>query len=104
MKDAIQNAKENAMKTPGSPGATPGSSWPRPPRRGGLGRGVYGPASGRRQRGFSRPWPPAPAGGVHLLRPGDPGPDLGILQANHYKIEQIQPVDMFPTPSTSSAW
>ena len=21
---------------------------------------------------------------------------LGILQANHYKIEQIQPVDMFP--------
>ena len=22
--------------------------------------------------------------------------DLGVLQANHYKIEQIQPVDMFP--------
>ena len=78
VKDAIQNAKENAMKKRlVHPGRRRGSSWPRPPRRGrawdvvfmdppraGASGGVpHGPGSLR-----------PPAGGVHLLRPGDAGP------------------------------
>ena len=86
------------MKTPGSPGATPGSSWPRRPGGGGLGRGVYGPASGSASGEFLTALAAcAPRRVVYIsCDPETLARDLGILQANHYKIEQIQPVDMFP--------
>ena len=99
VKDAIQNAKENAMKnawfTRGDAGkflaqaAQEGEGWDvvfmDPPRAGASGEFLTALAAC------------APRRVVYIsCDPETLARDLGILQANHYKIEQIQPVDMFP--------
>ena len=99
VKDAIQNAKENAMKnawfTRGDAGeflaqaAQEGEGWDvvfmDPPRAGASGEFLTALAAC------------APRRVVYIsCDPETLSRDLGVLQANHYKIEQIQPVDMFP--------
>jgi len=99
VKDAIQNAKENAMKnawfTRGDAGeflaqaAQEGEGWDvvfmDPPRAGASGEFLTALAAC------------APRRVVYIsCDPETLARDLGVLQANHYKIEQIQPVDMFP--------
>ena len=99
VKDAIQNAKENAMKnawfTRGDAGeflaqaAQEGEGWDvvfmDPPRAGASGEFLTALAAC------------APRRVVYIsCDPETLSRDLGVLQANHYRIEQIQPVDMFP--------
>ena len=99
VKDAIQNGKENAMKnawfTRGDAGeflaqaAQEGEGWDvvfmDPPRAGASGEFLTALAAC------------APRRVVYIsCDPETLSRDLGVLQANHYKIEQIQPVDMFP--------
>lgn len=99
VKDAIQNGKENAMKnawfTRGDAGeflaqaAQEGEGWDvvfmDPPRAGASGEFLTALAAC------------APRRVVYIsCDPETLARDLGVLQANHYKIEQIQPVDMFP--------
>ena len=99
VKDAIQNARENGMKnawfTCGDAGAfleeaaLERERWDvvfmDPPR------------AGASREFLTALCACAPKRVVYISC--DPEPlsrDLGVLQANHYKIEQIQPVDMFP--------
>lgn len=99
VKDAIQNARENGMKnawfTCGDAGAfleeaaLERERWDvvfmDPPR------------AGASREFLTALCACAPKRVVYIsCDPETLSRDLGILQANHYKIEQIQPVDMFP--------
>lgn len=99
VKDAIQNARENGVKnawfTQGDAGefladaALEGERWDvvflDPPR------------AGASQEFLTALAACAPRRVVYIsCDPETLSRDLGILQANHYRIEKIQPVDMFP--------
>ena len=99
VKDAIQNAKENGMKnawfTCGDAGefleeaALQGERWDvvfmDPPR------------AGASKEFLTALCACGPKRVVYIsCDPETLSRDLGILQANHYQIEKIQPVDMFP--------
>ena len=99
VKDAIQNAKENGMKnawfTCGDAGefleeaALQGEHWDvvfmDPPR------------AGASREFLTALCACGPKRVVYIsCDPETLSRDLGILQANHYQIEKIQPVDMFP--------
>ena len=99
VKDAIQNARENGMKnawfTCGDAGAfleeaaLERERWDvvfmDPPR------------AGASREFLTALCACAPKRVVYIsCDPETLSRDLGVLQANHYKIEQIQPVDMFP--------
>ena len=104
VKDAIQNAKENAMKnawfTRGDAGeflaqaAQEGEGWDvvfmDPPRAGASGEFLTALAAC------------APRRVVYIsCDPETLSRDLGILQANHYKIEQIQPCLLYTSRSSA---
>ena len=108
VKDAIQNAKENAMKNAWFTRGDAGEFLAQAAQDGGgLGRGVHGPAPGRRQRGV-------PHGPGRLRPPGGwctspatrrPWPvTWASSRPTTTRLSKSSRWICSPTPSTSSAW
>ena len=97
VKDAIQNAKENAMKNAWFTRGDAGEFLAQAAQEGEGWDVVFMDPPGASGEFLTALCACAPRRVVYIsCDPETLSRDLGVLQANHYRIEQIQPVDMFP--------
>ena len=99
VKDAIQNAKENGVKNIWFTCADAGDYMEEMALAGERCDLVFldPPRAGASREFLTALSSLGPKRAVYIsCNPETLARDLGILQANHYRVEQIQPVDMFP--------
>lgn len=99
VKDAIQNAKENGVKNIWFTCADAGDYMEEMALAGERCDLVFldPPRAGASREFLTALCSLGPKRAVYIsCNPETLARDLGILQANHYRVEQIQPVDMFP--------